>query len=515
MVKHRRYTPPLNRNFSIIQQGTVQLPLRNNLTENIRTVQASLGNSSDLVKREVLIPAPFAVKGAILYMEGLIDDQLLNQFVLTSLLVDTPQNLPHNDGSPQQLLESIQRSALTIGKVRSFTIHTKMVRYLLEGHAILLLDQCPKGLALSIASTEFRAIEEPTNQVTIRGPRDSFTETITKNTVLIRRRLKDRHLRLEVLKVGHVSQTNVGLMYLTNIADKNIVTEIRDRLKAIQVDGILESGNLEEFLLKDGYSPFPMIYNTERPDVVCANLLEGKVAIIVDGTPFVLIAPAYFIQFLQSAEDYYEHFDITLFLRTLRYLSFFVAMLGPAIYIAITTFHQEMLPTQLLLSLTTQREGIPFPAFVEALIMEITFEILREAGVRMPRPIGQAISIVGALVIGQAAAQAGFVTPAMVIIVSITALSSFIIPAYNLAIAIRMLRFLMMVLAATLGYYGILIGLFGVLIHLCSLNPFGVPYLTSFAPMDQEAQKDTIYRAPIWSRSLRPRHTAHKNPTRQ
>ncbi|MGZ4133809.1 MAG: spore germination protein, partial [Tumebacillaceae bacterium] len=244
-------------------------------------------------------------------------------------------------------------------------------------------------------------------------------------------------------------------------------------------------------------------------------LMEGRVAILVDGTPFALLVPALFVQFFQAAEDYYQRADIGTLLRLLRFLSFFIALLAPSLYIAISTFHQEMLPTSLLISLAAQREGVPFPAFVEAMIMEIIFEILREAGVRMPRSVGQAVSIVGALVIGQAAVEAGLVAPAMVIVVSLTAISNFVFPSFNMAISIRIIRFLLMFLAASFGLYGVTMGLIALVLHLCSLRSFGVPYLAPMAPFILDDQKDALFRPPQWALFSRPRLLSQKNIYRE
>jgi spore germination protein KA len=243
--------------------------------------------------------------------------------------------------------------------------------------------------------------------------------------------------------------------------------------------------------------------------------LEGRVAILMDGTPFVLLVPALFVQFYQSAEDYYQRADFATLIRILRYICFFVSLLAPSLYIAITTFHQELLPSPLLFSLAAQREGIPFPALVEALIMEVTFEILREAGVRLPKTVGQAVSIVGALVIGQAAVEAGLVSPAMVIIVSITAISNFVIPSFNMGISVRILRFFLMAFAATFGLFGVTVGLIAMVQHLCSLRSFGVPYMSPMAPFIKEDQKDTILRMPQWGLFTRPRFISQKNITRE
>jgi len=293
------------------------------------------------------------------------------------------------------------------------------------------------------------------------------------------------------------------------------LNEVRNRINKIRIDSILESGYIEELIQDEPYTLFPTIYNTERPDSVSAGLLEGRIAILVDGTPFVLLVPALFIQFFQSPEDYYQRADISSLIRILRYVAFFLALLTPSLFIAITTFHQEMIPPALLISIVAQREGIPFPALIEALIMELTFEILREAGVRMPKAIGTAISIVGALVLGEAAVQAGLVSPAKVIVVSITALASFISPSYNLAMTVRILRFIFMLLAATFGLFGVALGLLTMLLHLCSLRSFGIPYMYPLAPFNLSGQKDTLMRIPIWRMFKRPKLISSKNSVRQ
>jgi len=286
-------------------------------------------------------------------------------------------------------------------------------------------------------------------------------------------------------------------------------------LQRIRIDGILESGYIEQLIEDQTFTTFPTVYHTERPDSVAANLLEGRIAIFVEGTPFVLIAPTVFIQFFQAVEDYYARFDIATALRFLRVLVFFISLVAPSVYIAATTFHQEMIPTQLVIAIAAQRESVPFPAFVEALMMEVTFEILREAGVRLPRAVGQAVSIVGALVIGQAAVEAGFVSSAMVIVVSITAIASFATPSFAIAISARLIRFLLMVLAALFGFYGILIGIVLMTLHLCSLRSFGVPYMSPLAPLILSNIRDTLVRFPMWALTERPRLINQTNMVRQ
>lgn len=375
---------------------------------------------------------------------------------------------------------------------------------LLSGNTVFLIDGCEKYLSVDASSNEGRSVDESSAQTVIRGPKDGFTEKINSNILLIRKRIKSKDLKVEYLNVGSITKTKVGLMYIQRIAKDEIVQELRTRLNKIEIDGVLESGYIEELIKDDRYSIFPTFLSSEKPDSVSAALLEGKVAILVDGTPYVLTAPALMIEFLQSSEDYYHHFIISSMMRLLRLLSFFLTLLVPGTYIAVTLFHQEIIPTPLLISIAAQREGVPFPVLLEALIMEITFEILREAGIRMPRAIGSAVSIVGALVLGQAAVDAGIISAFMVIVVSITAISSFAIPNYEMSNAIRLIRFVLMLLGGMFGLYGVLMGLIVLVLHLCKLKSVTVPYLTPVAPKVKGTITDTLFRFPLWKMKLRP-----------
>ncbi|CEH28532.1 spore germination protein [Aneurinibacillus migulanus] len=491
-------------------------PLQTNLQENIQKIKKDLGNSDDIVIREVWIGKTRDVKAAIIYTDGLADNTTINEFIMESLMQDAKKSeIDKALSSSQSLVHVLKDVALAVGDVQDITDFQTLYASLLSGDAVILLDGQKQGFSAGTRGWKDMGVTEATNQTTVRGPRESFSESLRTNTSLIRRKIKDPNLWLETRKIGRVTKTNVSIAYVKGIVNEKVVEEVRIRLDRIDIDGILESGYIEELIQDETYTPFPTIYNTERPDVVAAELLEGKVAILIDGTPNALIVPAPLIVFLHGAEDYYQRADFATLLRILRYISGFIALLGPSLYIAITTFHQEMLPTQLLISLAAQREGVPFPAFIEALMMEVTFEILREAGLRMPRAIGQAVSIVGTLVIGQAAVEAGIVSAAMVIVVSITAISNFTFPAYNMSIAVRMLRFPIMGLAASFGLFGIIVGIIALVLHLCSLRSFGIPYMTPFAPFIPADQKDTIFRLPQWALVSRPRLINQKNVVRK
>jgi spore germination protein KA len=487
-------------------------PLHDKLPFNLQTIKETTGYSSDIVFRIVRVGQNPEVKVAIVYTDGLVDNQTVNDCLIESLLNDPDMQ---KQISPQQALSMIEGNVVSVGGVKIVNNWPELFLSLMSGETIILIDGISEAVCVSTKGGDKRSIQEPSTQISLRGPRDGFTESIRTNTAMVRRRIKNPYLWLETMKIGKVTQTDVAIMYINGIVNEEIVEEVKKRLKRINIDSILESGYIEQLIEDQTFTTFPTIYHTERPDVVAANLLEGRVAIFVDGTPFVLIAPALFIQFFQAVEDYYARFDIATALRFLRVLIFFISLVAPAVYISATTFHQEMIPTLLVIAIAAQREAVPFPAFVEALIMEVTFEILREAGIRLPRAVGQALSVVGAIVIGQAAIQAGIVSPAMVIIVSITAIASLATPAFSIAISARLIRFLLMFLAAGFGFYGVIIGVMIMIIHLCSLRSFGVPYMAPLAPFIPSNSGDTIFRVPTWAFKERPRLISQKNIVRQ
>lgn len=492
--------------------NTNSRPLSLDLKENLQQIRKQLGNSPDVKIREFEIASQ--IQAAAVFVDNLTDRKLVDDFVMRSLMVDTAHETLKNMASDKNIVDFIINNVLTLGEVQVIKNWNELMIAFLSGETVILINSSAEAISGDTKGGVVRAVTEPSSQVVIRGPKDGFTESIATNVSLIRHRIKSPDLWLEPMRIGNVTQTTVAIMYIKGIVNDQLVQEVKQRLNDIQIDGILESGYIEELIQDRPYSPFPTVYNTERPDSVAGNLLEGRISILVDGTPFVLILPSTFFMYFQSVEDYYQRFDIGIAIRLLRYVSLFISLLGPSIYIAAITFHQEMIPTPLLISLAAQTEGVPFPAFVEAFLMEASFEILREAGVRMPRAIGQAVSIVGALVLGQAAVEAGIISSAMVIVVAITGIASFVTPAFNMAISIRLLRFLLMFFAATFGFYGLAIIMIIMIAHLCSLRSFGVPYMAPLAPFIPADQKDAILRLPLWTFLTRPRLISQKNMTR-
>ena len=386
---------------------------------------------------------------------------------------------------------------------------------MLNGSIAIAIKSCSFFITIEMGNTQYRQVSEPTSQTVIRGPKDSFVESLSTNQSLIRRRIRNKNLYFEEFIIGNETQTKINIVYVKGIANEEIIEEIRTRLNKINVSAIFESANIEELIADKTLTVFPLALNTERPDTVAGNVMEGKIGIIVDGTPFVLLVPAVFTDFFVSSEDYYHNFFVSSFIRILRYVSFMIVLIIPGAYVGLLTYDQEMIPTNLLISIIAQREGVPFPAVVEVFIMEFTFEILREAGIRMPRAVGQTVSIVGALVVGQAAAQAGLISNIMIIIVAITATANFVAPVYSLATATRMLRFVIIIISAFFGLYGVLLGLIVMVAHLASLRSFGVPYLSPVAPFNLKDQKDELIIFPYWSMNRRPSYLRSPHPKKQ
>lgn len=481
------------------------------LEDNIEFIKEQIGNSSDLNIR--LLQSSNLINYALIFINRMVDNDTLNS--ISSDLVELFKLQNFNDNNKKEDFFDLLNHLLLGGRsAKQDTNAEKLISFLLSGYIIILIDGCNCFLALKTTQSVGRNVEEPTSQAVIRGPKEGFIEKIDINIGLLRKKIKDKDLRVDSFTIGSVTKTSVALIHIENIAREEILKEIKSRLKQIEIDGILESGYIEELIKDDPYSVFPTLLNSERPDTVAAALLEGKIAIIVDGTPYVLIVPCVFSDFFQVSEDYYSGFFMASALRLLRYFSFFLTLLVPSLFIALTTFQQEMIPTPLLISIAAQRENIPFPAFIETLLMEVIFEILREASIRMPRAVGSAISIVGALVLGQAAVEAGIISAAVVIVVSVTAIASFVIPNYSMLNTVRILRFVFMVLASVFGLYGIFMGMLIFVLHLCKLKSMGIPYLTPFAPKIAGQNKDTFIRFPLWKLRYRPAFTANTNSPR-
>ncbi|MGX6441797.1 spore germination protein [Neobacillus sp. K501] len=476
------------------------------IQDNIAQIKIELGESSDLIIRTIKCGDSLTAF-AVVHIDGISSTQNIHEHIIEPLLA-------YNSNLKKDPLREILEKTIAISNMKEKYFFKDILAAIVTGNTVILMDGEKSALILETKEIESRSIAEPTTQTVIRGPKDSFTEKLRTNTSLVRARIQSPDLRLEQMSIGDVTQTTVEIMYLKDIANESVIRDVKERLQKITIDGILESSYIESFILDDNHSPFPTVQNTERPDVVVGNLLEGRVAIFINGTPYVLIVPVTFTQLFQSPEDYYQNQYIGSFLRMLRLAAFLLALYAPAVYVAMITHHHALVPTVLLVSIAAQREAIPFPAIVEAFLMEITFEVLREAGIRMPRAVGPALSIVGALILGQAAVDAGFVSAAMVIIVSVTAIASFALPNYNIGIAARILRFILLIVAAYAGLYGVLIASLIIGMHMCGLSSFGVPYLSPIAPFKLDEQRDVLFRFNLTKLVKRPSPAVKRNRVR-
>lgn len=487
--------------------------LTEDLTTNLSRIKETFRNCSDIVYREFLFAQREDIRLVIIYTDGLADKNQLSDQIMRALSLEVPVATPAADITKARAFHLIKERGLCIHQVIETNRLDEVIEAILSGDTALLVEGSATAIINGARGWEARSISEPDTEVVVRGPREAFTETLRTNTAMLRRKLKNPMLKIEALKLGKTTKTDIAVVYVKEIANEKLVEEVKHRLQKIEIDGILGSGYIEELIEDNPWSPFPQINHTERPDRLVARLLEGRVGIMVDGTPFVLTVPNVFIEYLQAPEDYYERFYIATAIRLIRFIALVLSLAAPSVYVAIITFHQEMLPTPLLLSIAAQREAVPFPAFVEVLLLEATFEVLREAGVRLPRQIGQAVSIVGALIIGEAAVRAGLVASATVIVVALTGISSFVL-FYSASIAIRMLRFPIVILSASLGLFGVISAIIVLVLHLCTLRSFGTPYLSPVAPISMGDMKDVVLRVPWWAMYNRPRLIGWKNPRR-
>lgn len=477
------------------------------LTKNLKNIKYALNESTDLIEKEFVFGAKNEFKGIVFYIDGLSEVGIINDTVLRQFSM---VKIKKEHSSPSALIKLVKDKILASSEVAIIKNMSEVVMSCLKGDAAIFIDNCNQAIVFNAKGGERRTITEPQSESVVRGPREGFTESFRTNTAMIRRKIRNGNLKIEQMTVGKKTNTAVCIVYLSGVADNKIVDKVRDRISALKVESILESGYIEQFIEDSPFSPFPTIDYTEKPDVVAAKILEGRVAIVIDGTPFVLTVPMLFIESFQTAEDYYNRPLYSSFIRLFRFAAYFFTVFAPAIYIALTNFHQELIPTTLLVSIIKAKEGTPFPTFIETLIMVFAFEFLREAGIRLPRSVGQAISIVGALVMGDAAVSAGIVGAPIVIVVAFTAVCGFLIPTQNNSSS--MLRIAMMILAAFLGWYGISMGFLALITYLASLESFGVAYFDTFS--SKYNIKDTFIRFPLWANLRRPTSLAGRDKTR-
>lgn len=488
--------------------------------------------NSDIVLREFTINARGKQYNAFLvYIDGMIDSQIMDQFVLQPLMLRNRNNL--YDGSQSKVVSEAITNNITVRKVKKFDLSNYLMGCLLpqntikevtdfdevanginSGNCALFVDTLSVAFDIEVKGFKQRSVDKPENETVIKGPHEAFVENIRTNTSLLRRIVNNENLIIENIEVGKVTKTKCAVCYMQNITNADLINEVKYRLNNLEVDSLLSAGNLEQLICDSNILGIPEVISTERPDKATKYLLQGRVIVIVNGTPYGLIIPSILIDFLTSPEDSNLKVSFGNFLRRLRILAAFITLLLPGIYVAITAFHQEILPTSLLFSILAARENVPFPIIVEILIMEISFELIREAGLRVPSPIGSTIGIVGALVLGQAAVSAGIVSPILIIIVAITGIASFAIPDFSFGFHLRYFRFLFILLGFMAGFLGIALGLFVYISILCSLKSFGVSYTIPFAPATNSRGNGYLL-PPIWKREFRAPYVAPKSEKEQ
>lgn len=484
-------------------------PLNPDLSKNKLKLKEIFSNCADFTIHPIYIGDKQKI--LFFYLDGLVDNKTLINGVLNPFLY---QGYPDALSDIESLGQIIERKILSTVSIQIITNIDEIVDGILKGYIAILVDGEAKALITDMKNIEQRGIEEPETEVTVRGPRDGFNESLQTNISMIRKRIKSARLKFTKISVGDISKTDVMISYIDGIVSNTLLQEVKNRIEGIKIDAILESGYIEEMIEDNPFTPFPQIQNTERPDTVVSSLLEGKVSILVDNTPFALIVPMSFWTGFQAAEDAYKNYIYVSFIRIIRFLMFSITVFLPSFYVALTTFHPKLIPTSLFISIAAARENVPFPIIIETLLMEVIFEGLREAGIRLPRAVGSAVSIVGAIVIGEAAVQAGIVSAPTVIVVATTGIASFVIPRYNMGAALRIIRFPMLIFSGILGLYGIVTGFIATIIHLVNIQSFGIPYFTPLAPQIPSDIKNILIRTPKWSNTYGPFYTFGRNKPR-
>ncbi len=476
-----------------------------NIDENINYLENLFQNCGDIVKRKFPVGVNKDIWLYVMYIDDMTNRALIEDRIIETLMIEIRKIPPNQENFNYNLFKELIDGAVTTADIKENDDLDDACTEILSGNTLLLIDGFSTGIIVSTKGFPKRGVSEPDTEVAVQGPKEAFAESFRINTVLIRRRIRDTNLKIEQIKVGRRSKTDVGIVYINDIVRPEILEEAKKRIDEINIDAILDSGYIEQLIEDDYLSPFPQIQLTERPDKAVSALLEGRIVIIVDNTPFVLILPTVLASFYQSSEDYYQRWEIMSFVRIIRYMAGFIAISLPGLYIATVVYHPSMIPTQLLFKIVESRGDVPIPAVFEVLLMEIAFETLREAGIRLPSAIGSTLGIVGGIIIGQAAVDAGLVSPIVVIIVSLTGLCSFSIPNISLVSGFRIMKYIVIFFSAILGLFGFWVSMLLILVQLVALKSFGIPFMFPFTSAENSSDmKDTFFRLPVFMMKKRP-----------
>ncbi len=468
--------------------------------------QFHLPINKDLIIREFSIGNK--QRGFIAYIDGMADKGIINDFILRPLFDEID-----DESSSDQQLNSLEDIILT-NDTKNLRKVTTTVTEILKGNTALYVDGLDYFITCETIGYNTRGVEAPKTEGIVKGPQEGFSENLRTNISLIRRIVRNKDLITEFHEIGEKSNTTCAVVYLNGVVNPAVVQEVQRRLKNIKTDFLVSSGMLEQLIEDNPYSIVPTILSTERPDRTASHLVEGRVAIIVDGSPFAMIVPVSMHALMHSPEDAALKWQYATSIRFIRFVAVLAASMLPALYIALTTFHREMIPTDLLIAIAKAKENVPFPTLVEILLMELGFELIREAGLRVPGIVGNTLGIIGALILGEAAVSANIVSPILIIIVAITGLSNFAIPNYNLAFGVRLTRFYFIAAGALLGFYGISLALVAYVLMLVNLKSFGVPFISIISPRTK-GSRDIIIKWPIWMQEYRPDYLNSPDRRRQ
>lgn len=540
--KFLKYTPSQKNNFFLTTENAKNIEkipvspakslepkkLSKNLNENlmfIKTKYNSLINSDIVIRNFTLIANNHEYNASLIFIDGLADTQIINSSVLKPLMLRNKANTyieNKTNSEEKQIISEFNNNDVIIRKIKKFNLKNYIYNHLIPqnsvttlekfenifvniniGNSVLLVDTIDVAYSIDAKGFKQRSISSPQNEIVVRGSQEAFVENIRTNTSMLRRFVNSENLVIESSTAGKISKTQIAVCYLKDIANNDLVAEVKYRINNLDIDYLTSSGQLEQLIQDNGSSLYPQLIATERPDKVAIHLLEGRVAIIVNDTPYVLVAPGVLSDFMSSPEDANYKFQFSNMLKFIRLIAVFFALFLPGIYVAVTSYHHELLPTELLFTIEAARETVPFPVIFEILLMEISFELIREAGVRVPSPIGPTIGIVGGLILGEAAVSANLVSPILIIIVAITAICSFSIPDFSLNFTIRISRFIYILLGYMAGFLGIAVGMFIQIVLLCRLKSFGCPYITPFILNNNKRSLTSYFLPPIWKRENR------------
>ena len=504
------------------KETTISTDITSNL--NFMNVKFNQMINSDVTIRQFhIFIAGRKYRAFIIYIDGMVDSEMVNQYLLKPLMFqhkwqnrqETKQQRKNFSVKPLEnfnLQDYIYNSLLPQNSITVSTNFETTVSDINAGFCALFVDSIQVSYNLEMKGFKQRSIAEPQNEVVIRGAHEAFVENIRTNTSLIRRYVNNENLIIENLKVGKISKTSVGVCYLKNIANASLVAEVKYRIQNLDIDSLISSGQLEQLIQDNENVSYPQMIATERPDRASEYLFEGRVVLIVDGSPYLLVAPGVLVDFLTSAEDFNLKSIYSNLLKMIRFIALLIAIFLPGLYVAVTNYHQELLPSQLLFAIAMTRASIPFPVIVEIFMMEISFELLREAGLRSPSALGSTIGIIGALILGEAAVSANIVSPILIIIVALTGICTFAVPDFSFGFSLRIYRFAYMILGFLCGFLGISVAFFIQMIAFANLKSFGCSYYSPYIPNGNKNTNSSYFLKPIWRREFRSTFLKTKRP---